>query len=80
MELRYRAISHSYRSSTMETVESESTAQFRGEVYKVRRPIYQPYHEKLNLVYRGVAYSTAECLDLQPQSSVQSSPFAAQLT
>jgi hypothetical protein len=80
MKLCYRGISHSDLSKTMETVESEATAQFMGKTYKVRRPIYQPHQAKLNLVYRGVAYSTGESLDVPPQSSVQMCPFVAQLT
>lgn len=58
MELCYRGISHPYLSSTVETVETGITAQFLGQHYRVRRPVYQPCQDKLNLVYRGIAYRT----------------------
>ena len=58
MQLPYCGVSHAYSPNTAETVETEVIARFLGQAYKLRRPVYQPYQEKLNLVYRGVAYST----------------------
>ena len=83
MKLCYRGVSHSYLSSTVLTVETETTtAKFLGKTYKVRRPVYQPHREKLNLVYRGVAYSTEKTPSVQlqsPKRSKEVAKLAAQL-
>lgn len=78
MEIRYHPVSHDNLSPTVKTVEPDTTARFLGQTYFVRRPIYQPYREKLNLVYRGVAYSTGNPATALPQSSPPSI-FVAQL-
>ena len=68
MEMCYRGISHYYLSTRVETADTQTRAQFLGKTYKVRRPIYDPNQEKLNLVYRGVAYSTEDSTITTPQS------------
>lgn len=77
-ELIYHGVSHSYFSNTVKTIEMEATAKFLGKTYKIRRPVYQPNQEKLNLVYRGVAYSTDSDSVAQPQPLKQSQ-FVAKL-
>jgi hypothetical protein len=78
MELRYRSISHESLSPTVKTVETDRTAKFFGQTYSIRRPVYQPYQQKLNLVYRGVAYSTGHASTALPQPSA-ASHFIAKL-
>lgn len=68
MELCYRGVTYACLSKSIPTVETETQARFLGKTYKIRRPIYQPHQEKLNLVYRGVAYSTGNNPASQPES------------
>jgi hypothetical protein len=78
MELCYRGVTHSCLSKSIATVETETQARFLGKTYKIRRPIYQPGQDQLNLVYRGVAYSTGNNPAIQPQSC-QPSTYIAKL-
>lgn len=66
MKLRYRGVVHSYSSSLIPSIETSETALFLGSTYRVRQPIYQPKQNTLNLVYRGVAYSTGNDAASQP--------------
>ena len=79
MKLCYRGVTYSSSSGTVETMETQTTAKFLGKTYQVRRPIYQPHQEKLNLVYRGVAYSTEKNPASQPHPS-QPSNYITKLT
>lgn len=58
MELCYRGIAYAYIPPDVPMVETKVAAQFRGQLYRMRRPVYEPGQPKLNLVYRGLAYST----------------------
>jgi hypothetical protein len=58
MELCYRGVAYPYVPADVPMVETALSVQFLGKNYRVRRPIYEPRQSKLNLVYRGVAYST----------------------
>ena len=78
MKLCYRGISHCYLSSSVKTTDTPTRAQFLGKTYKVRHPIYQPNQEKLNLVYRGVAYTTGDSTTTTPQSRKRS-PFVKKM-
>ena len=42
MKLFYRGISYPLQSSNIETLETETTAKFRGVAYHVRRPVRTP--------------------------------------
>ncbi len=78
MQMCYRGISHYYLSCSVETKDTQTRAQFRGKTYKVRRPTYEPNQEKLNLVYRGVAYSTSDSTPSTPPSRKRS-PFVKKM-
>lgn len=84
MKLCYRGVVHTYYSGSIQGAETKETALFLGNTYQVRQPIYQPKQEKLNLVYRGVAYSTGHTpvqqTDIQqPYSSKYVSKLSVQL-
>ena len=63
------------------TVQMTYRAQTFGHTshYLVRSPVYQPYQERLNLVYRGCAYSTRHSSTGLPQSC-NSPNFVTKLT
>ena len=57
MKLQYRGNSYDHNPQSIETVESEITAKFRGTTYKIQQPVYLAVPNSiLNLKYRGVAY------------------------
>jgi D-alanyl-D-alanine carboxypeptidase len=80
MRLCYRGVMYSYNSNSTQSVETTETALFLGQTYRVRRPIYQPGQPTLNLVYRGVAYSTGTgSTKQQPRQPPRPSEFVTKL-
>jgi hypothetical protein len=51
-----------------------------GKTYQIRRPIYQPNQEKLDLKYRGIALNINNSpIPEQEHQPVEQSPFVAKL-
>jgi Domain of unknown function (DUF4278) len=64
----YRGISYTVSSQFIATIETESSANFRGSSYRIRRAINSPITPLQNLMYRGVAYYS------QPKTIERTSP------
>lgn len=58
MLVNYRGVLYQAEPNYIESAETETTAKFRGAVYRVRRPIGLPVNSPRHLVYRGVGYET----------------------
>jgi len=57
MKLHYRGNSYEHNPQSIETVESEITAKYRGANYKIKQPVNLAVPDSiLNLKFRGVAY------------------------
>ncbi len=57
MKLHYRGKSYKHNSQSIETLESEITAKYRGATYKIKQPVNFAVPDSiLNLKFRGVAY------------------------
>ncbi len=81
MKLYYGGVVYSCCANSLVKIEAEKSRGFPGKSYRVRQPIYQPGQATLNLVYRGMAYSTGTRPTQQQahQSSVPSE-FVAKLS
>ncbi len=78
MQLCYRGVFYSPSNSTIDTVETTSTATFLGQSYNLRRPIHQPQTKNITLIYRGAAYSAAQPMAMP--TPLKSSSHIAKLT
>jgi hypothetical protein len=57
MKLHYRGNSYEHNPQSIETVESEITAKYRGATYKIKQPVNLAVPDSVvNLKFRGVAY------------------------
>lgn len=57
MKLHYRGNSYEHNPQSIETVESEITAKYRGANYKIKQPVNLAVPDSiLNFKFRGVAY------------------------
>jgi len=57
MKLQYRGNSYEHNLQSIETVDSEITAKFRGATYKIKQPVNLAVPDSVvNLRFRGVAY------------------------
>ncbi|MBD1835657.1 DUF4278 domain-containing protein [Cyanobacteria bacterium FACHB-472] len=57
MKLQYRGNSYEHNPQSIETVESEITAKYRGATYKIKQPVNLAVPDSaVNLRFRGVAY------------------------
>ena len=57
MKLHYRGNYYEHNPQSIETVESEITAKYRGANYKIKQPVNLAVPDSiLNLKFRGVAY------------------------
>lgn len=57
MKLHYRGNSYEYNPQSIEIVESEITAKYRGANYKIKQPVNLAVPDSiLNFKFRGVAY------------------------
>jgi hypothetical protein len=57
MKLHYRGNYYEHNPQSIETVESEITAKYRGATYKIKQPVNLAVPDSiLNLKFRGVAY------------------------
>jgi hypothetical protein len=57
MKLHYRGNSYEHNPQSLETVDSEITAKYRGATYKVKQVVNLAVPDSiLNLKFRGVAY------------------------
>ncbi|HIK29988.1 MAG TPA: DUF4278 domain-containing protein [Oscillatoriales cyanobacterium M59_W2019_021] len=63
-----RGISYTASTESIETVETDIEAQFRGISYYISHPVNPPTSEPKNLKYRGVAYPP------QPETSTDMLP------
>jgi hypothetical protein len=85
MLLTYRGQIYQHRDQLVETEINTFQMTYRGQTfghtshYLVRSPVYQPYRERLNLVYRGCAYSTEYYSTGSPQHC-NSPNFVSKLT
>jgi hypothetical protein len=57
MQLRYRGVAYDSTSSTESFVETEMTVSFRGQTYKMSRPLSISHPSHRLLVYRGIPYT-----------------------
>lgn len=72
MKLTYRGVSYDYNPPTVEFSSSNTVGKYRGLDVRFRNPIKIPVLQPtLDLVYRGVAYTT------NPKPQVESAPVAA---
>jgi hypothetical protein len=57
MKLHYRGNYYEHNPQSIETVESEITAKYRGATYKIKQPVNLAVPDSvLKLKFRGVAY------------------------
>lgn len=60
MRLNYRGLSYTPTSQNIETVASNSSAQFLGQTYQIRRPVQPSSSESsVNLQFRAASYFRA---------------------
>ncbi|MCU0532421.1 MAG: DUF4278 domain-containing protein [Hydrococcus sp. Prado102] len=57
MQLRYRGVAYDSTSNLESSVETDLTASFRGQTYRVRRPLGVSHCSHQMLVYRGIPYT-----------------------
>jgi hypothetical protein len=82
MKLTYRGVSYDYTPPTVDTATADDSGKFRGVDIRFRTvkkaPVQQP---TLDLVYRGVAYSTGTPAEVEPVAPttpvVPAAPVAA---
>jgi hypothetical protein len=78
MNLPYRDVPYCSLSIPVESTETQTKAEFMGNTYQVRKPIYQANQEKLNLKYRGIALNTDNS-QIQKDQLTKKSLFVAKL-
>lgn len=80
MNLPYRDVPYCSLSIPVESTETETKAEFIGNTYQVRKPIYQANQEKLNLKYREIALNTDNSqIQIQKDQPTKKSLFVAKL-
>jgi len=57
MQLRYRGVAYNSTSKTENSVETKLTASWRGQTYKISRPLGISHSSHRMLVYRGIPYT-----------------------
>ena len=63
MRLQYRGNSYEYNPQSIETVESEIMAKYRGATYKIKQPVNLAVPDSaVNLRFRGVGYMVLQYL------------------
>lgn len=56
MQLRYRGVAYDSTSSTESSSQTNLTASWRGQTYKMSRPLGLAHSEHRMLIYRGIPY------------------------
>ncbi len=66
MKLTYRGISYESNPATLELTEGEIGGKYRGTTWRERYPRHIPVPQpKVDLKYRGIAYSTGDPIDVE---------------
>lgn len=80
MQLQQSGVPRSHLAGSHDALESRVSASLLGKTYQVRRPVYQPYQERLNLTYHGIAYCTGTAPNASSQAQSRSpSTYVARL-